>query len=48
MPDENPAVVLILCAQKDTVVAHYALENLPNEVVALGGVRDDWCGTDWV
>jgi predicted nuclease of restriction endonuclease-like (RecB) superfamily len=34
MPGENPPVGLILCAQKDTAVAHYALENLPNKVVA--------------
>jgi predicted nuclease of restriction endonuclease-like (RecB) superfamily len=34
MPDENPPVGLILCAEKDAAVAHYALENLPNKVVA--------------
>jgi predicted nuclease of restriction endonuclease-like (RecB) superfamily len=33
MPDENPPVGLILCAEKDAAVAHYALENLPNKVV---------------
>jgi predicted nuclease of restriction endonuclease-like (RecB) superfamily len=33
-PDENPPVGLILCAQKDTAVAHYALEGLPNKVLA--------------
>jgi len=33
-PDENPPVGLILCAQKDTAVAHYALEGLPNQVLA--------------
>jgi len=33
-PDENPPVGLILCAQKDRAVAHYALEGLPNKVLA--------------
>jgi predicted nuclease of restriction endonuclease-like (RecB) superfamily len=33
MPGENPPVGLILCAEKDESVAHYALENLPNKVV---------------
>ncbi len=33
-PDENPPVGLILCAQKDHAVAHYALEGLPNKVLA--------------
>ncbi len=32
--DENPPVGLILCSEKDTVVAHYALEGLPNQVLA--------------
>ncbi len=31
---ENPPVGLILCAQKDHAVAHYALEGLPNKVLA--------------
>ena len=31
---ENPPVGLILCAQKDAAVAHYALEGLPNPVMA--------------
>jgi predicted nuclease of restriction endonuclease-like (RecB) superfamily len=31
---ENPPVGLILCAQKDAAVAHYALEGLPNKVMA--------------
>lgn len=31
---ENPPVGLILCAQKDAAVAHYALDGLPNEVMA--------------
>lgn len=31
---ENPPVGLILCAQKDAAVARYALEGLPNKVVA--------------
>jgi predicted nuclease of restriction endonuclease-like (RecB) superfamily len=33
-PDENPPVGLILCADKDNAVAHYALEGLPNKVLA--------------
>lgn len=33
-PDENPPVGLILCTQKDHALAHYALENLPNKVLA--------------
>ena len=32
--DENPPVGLILCADKDEAVAHYALGGLQNEVVA--------------
>ncbi len=31
---ENPPVGLILCAAKDAAVAHYALEGLPNKVLA--------------
>jgi len=31
---ENPPVGLILCADKDAAVAHYALEGLPNQVMA--------------
>jgi len=31
---ENPPVGLILCTQKDAAVVHYALENLPNKVLA--------------
>jgi hypothetical protein len=31
---ENPPVGLILCAGKDSAVAHYALEGLPNKVLA--------------
>lgn len=34
MPDENPPVGLILCAKKDHAVAKYALEGLPNKVLA--------------
>jgi predicted nuclease of restriction endonuclease-like (RecB) superfamily len=34
MQGENPPVGLILCAQKDAAVAHYALEDLPNKVLA--------------
>ncbi len=32
--DENPPVGLILCAEKDSAVAKYALEGLPNKVMA--------------
>jgi hypothetical protein len=32
--DENPPVGLILCAEKGDAEAHYALENLPNKVLA--------------
>lgn len=32
--DENPPVGLILCAEKDRVLARYALEGLPNKVLA--------------
>ncbi len=31
---ENPPVGLILCTQKDEAVARYALEGLPNKVMA--------------
>jgi predicted nuclease of restriction endonuclease-like (RecB) superfamily len=31
---ENPPVGLILCAHKDEAVAHYALDGLPNKVLA--------------
>lgn len=34
IPGENPPVGLIMCAQKDAAIAHYALENLPNKVLA--------------
>ncbi len=33
-PDENPPIGLILCEHKDAAVAHYALEGLPNTVLA--------------
>ncbi|MGA2253623.1 MAG: PDDEXK nuclease domain-containing protein [Thermoguttaceae bacterium] len=33
-PNENPPVGLILCAQKDEALAQYALEELPNKVLA--------------
>jgi len=33
LENENPAVGLILCAYKDTAVAKYALEGLPNKVM---------------
>ena len=31
---ENPPVGLILCAERDSAVAHDTLENLPNKVLA--------------
>jgi predicted nuclease of restriction endonuclease-like (RecB) superfamily len=34
MAGENPPVGLILCAQKDAAVAHYAIEGLPNKILA--------------
>lgn len=34
LPDENPPVGLILCADKGKAMAHYALEGLPNKVLA--------------
>lgn len=34
LPDENPPVGLILCAKQDAAVAHYALDGLPNKVLA--------------
>jgi predicted nuclease of restriction endonuclease-like (RecB) superfamily len=33
-PEENPPVGLILCAHKGNEVAHYALDNLPNKILA--------------
>jgi predicted nuclease of restriction endonuclease-like (RecB) superfamily len=33
-PGENPPVGLILCAQHNRAVAHYALDRLPNKVLA--------------
>jgi predicted nuclease of restriction endonuclease-like (RecB) superfamily len=33
-PDENPPVGLILCSEKDTAVAKYSLQGLPNKVLA--------------
>jgi len=33
-PEENPPVGLILCAEKGGAEAHYALDNLPNKVLA--------------
>ncbi|MFP5231795.1 MAG: YhcG family protein [Acidobacteriota bacterium] len=32
-PGENPPVGLILCAEKRTAEAHYALDNLPNKIL---------------
>lgn len=34
LPEENPPVGLILCAYKDSAVAHYALDGLPNKIMA--------------
>jgi hypothetical protein len=34
LPGGNPPVGLILCASKGTALAHYALEGLPNKVLA--------------
>ncbi len=34
LEDENPPVGLILCAEKDAAVAHYALDGLPNKILA--------------
>ena len=34
LPEENPPVGLILCNKKDEAVAHYALDGLPNKVLA--------------
>jgi predicted nuclease of restriction endonuclease-like (RecB) superfamily len=34
LPGENPPVGVILCAQKDEAVVHYALEGLRNKVLA--------------
>jgi len=34
LPDENPPVGLILCASKGEMLAKYALEGLPNKVLA--------------
>jgi predicted nuclease of restriction endonuclease-like (RecB) superfamily len=34
LPEENPPVGLILCSRKDEAVARYALEGLPNKVMA--------------
>lgn len=33
-PGENPPVGLILCAEKGAAEAHYALDNLPNRILA--------------
>jgi predicted nuclease of restriction endonuclease-like (RecB) superfamily len=33
-PGENPSVGLILCAEKGASEAHYALDNLPNKILA--------------
>lgn len=34
LPNENPPVGLILCASKGSTLAKYALEGLPNKVLA--------------
>ena len=31
--EENPPIGLILCAQKNTAVAKYSLEGLPNKIL---------------
>lgn len=33
-PHENPSVGLILCSEKDSAAAHYALGSLQNQVLA--------------
>jgi predicted nuclease of restriction endonuclease-like (RecB) superfamily len=33
-PGENPPIGLILCAEKGAAEAHYALDNLPNKILA--------------
>jgi hypothetical protein len=33
-PDENPPIGLILCSEQNAAVAHYALGNLRNQVLA--------------
>lgn len=33
-PNENPPVGLIPCSEKDAAVAHYALDNMRNQVLA--------------
>jgi hypothetical protein len=33
-PHEDPPVGLILCSEKDAALAHYALGNLSNQVLA--------------
>ena len=34
LPEENPPVGIVLCAKKNSDVVHYALEGLPNKVLA--------------
>jgi predicted nuclease of restriction endonuclease-like (RecB) superfamily len=34
LPDENPPVGLVLCSERDSAVAHYALGNMLNKVMA--------------
>lgn len=34
LPDENPPIGLILCSEPDAAVAHYALGNMTNKVMA--------------
>ena len=34
-PDENPPIGLILCSERNETVAHYALGNLHNRVLAV-------------
>lgn len=33
-PEENPPVGLVLCAEKNDALAKYALEGLPNKIMA--------------
>ena len=34
LPGENPPIGLILCTSKEDAVVHYALDGLPNKVLA--------------
>ncbi|WP_232440625.1 PDDEXK nuclease domain-containing protein [Burkholderia ubonensis] len=41
LPGENPPVGLILCARTNAAIARYALEGLPNKVLAWTGPREN-------